>query len=79
MLAAPDIDINAANNKRGQTPLWWAAYRDHEAVVSQLLAPPPGIDVNAADDKGQAPLLVAQDRGCKGIAKLLEKSLTSLL
>jgi hypothetical protein len=41
--------------------------------VGQLLGA-PGIDVNAARKDGETPLLVAQRRGYKGIAKLLEKS-----
>ena len=76
LLAAPGIEVNAAN-KDGWTPLSWAADQGHEAVVGQLLAA-PGIEVNAADKDGETPLLVAQRRGYRGIAKLLENSLTSL-
>lgn len=72
LLAAPGIDVNAAD-EHGQTPLWWAVSEGHEAVVRQLLAA-PGIDVNAADKNGRTPLIVAQVHGYKGILKLLENT-----
>jgi len=72
LLAAPNIDINAANIYN-ETPLWRAVYGGHEAIVSQLLAA-PDININTANEDGQTPFSVAQGRGYKNIAKLLENS-----
>lgn len=54
MLAAPGIDVNAAN-RCGETPLWKAADIAREEMVSQLFAT-PGIDANAANEYGITPL-----------------------
>lgn len=61
LLAAPNIDINAADSD-GQTPLWWAAREGYKTVVGQLLAT-SGIDVNAADNNGPTPLWQAAYKG----------------
>ncbi|OBT66162.1 hypothetical protein VE03_05055 [Pseudogymnoascus sp. 23342-1-I1] len=70
LLAAPEIDVNAADNE-GRTPLWWALDLQMEAVVRQLLAI-PGIDVNTVDDKGgRTPLWLALDLQMEAVVRQL--------
>jgi hypothetical protein len=49
LLAAPGIDVNAAD-EGGLTPFWWASAHRHMGVVGQLLAT-PGVDVNPANKR----------------------------
>ena len=52
------------------TPLCYATYEGHAAVVRELLSA-PGIDVNRAQDEGATPLFMAAQQGHVDIAKLL--------
>ena len=51
LLAAPGLNVNAAD-RDGRTALMWAANGGHTEIVTALLAY-PGVDVNAADRAGQ--------------------------
>ena len=57
LLAAPGIDVNAAD-RDGRTALMLAAIRGHAETVTALLAA-PGLDVNAADGGGWTTLMRA--------------------
>ena len=50
LLAAPGVDVNAADAE-GSTALMLAANRGHTETVTALLAA-PGLDMNAGDDTG---------------------------
>lgn len=54
----------------GQTPLLFAAWNGHEAVVKLLLAK-EGVDLNSKDCQNQTPLLWAAKSGNKAVVKLL--------
>ncbi|KAI7385771.1 hypothetical protein KC336_g17904 [Hortaea werneckii] len=54
----------------GRTPLWWAAYSGHEAVVRLLLATGK-VDANLADFRGETALLAAADAGHEAVVRLL--------
>ena len=69
LLAAPGLDVNAADGD-DRTALTWATAGGHLATVVALLAA-PGIDVNAADGGGETPLMVAAEKGLLEIVKLL--------
>jgi hypothetical protein len=51
-----------ARDDYGQTPLWWAAYRGHTAVVEALLATGK-VEPDAKDNYGETPLSRAAARG----------------
>ena len=62
LLAAPDVDVNAAD-RDAWTALMRAASRGHTETVTALLAA-PGLNVNAADIYGQyTALMWAADMG----------------
>lgn len=65
--------VNIADNK-GQTPLHWAAWENHEGVVVLLLG--YGAATNAQDGNGATPLSWARS---ESIARLLLKAGASLL
>ena len=63
-------DLNAKDT-HGQTPLWWAAGKGHEAVVKLLLAQ-DGVDPDSKDTEyGQTPLSWAAGNGHEAVVKLL--------
>jgi ankyrin repeat domain-containing protein 50 len=68
MLLAVGADVNARD--QGNTPLLWAAWSGHEAVVS-LLADRPDVDVNSRASDGRTPLSKAAEMGHKMVVKLL--------
>lgn len=59
-----------------QTPLWWAAYKEHTSVVKRLLQD-PRICVDRAYSGLQDPL-VAAEKGHKGILYLLKSARKAL-
>ena len=61
LLAAPGIDVNAANGL-GWTALMRAAVGGHTETVWALLAT-PGLDVNTATDAGVTALMLSATRG----------------
>ena len=63
---AAGTDVNA-KDKRGRTPLYWAAVADHNEIAELLIA--KGADVNAKNKDGDTPL----DTNPITIADLLRK------
>jgi ankyrin repeat protein len=55
LLNTGKVDIDS-RDKYGQTPLWWAAAREHKAVVQLLLATGK-VDINWQDEYRQTLLL----------------------
>ena len=66
LLAAPGLDVNAANNS-GATALYVACQEGHATIV-QLLLTTLSLDVNAADNGGATALYVACWKGRAAIA-----------
>uniref|UniRef100_A0A8H7K8A6 Uncharacterized protein n=1 Tax=Bionectria ochroleuca TaxID=29856 RepID=A0A8H7K8A6_BIOOC len=56
-------------NKRGQTPLFIAAHKNHKKVVELLLD--AGAEIDTPNNAGLTPLNAAADRGNRRIVKLL--------
>ncbi|KAK1759303.1 hypothetical protein QBC47DRAFT_337161 [Echria macrotheca] len=63
--AKPDMRSN-----RGETPLWVAAYKAHEAIV-KLLARRPDVNVNSRSIIGQSPLFLPARLGKERIVSIL--------
>ncbi|XP_063286615.1 ankyrin repeat and SAM domain-containing protein 3 [Pelobates fuscus] len=63
-----DIDLNQPN-LGGWTPLMYASYIGHDAVVSLLLE--AGVDVNCCTPSGQTPLMLAASCGNESVAYFL--------
>ncbi|XP_075035504.1 ankyrin repeat and SAM domain-containing protein 3 [Mixophyes fleayi] len=63
-----DIDLNQPN-LGGWTPLMYACYIGHDAVVSLLLE--AGVDVNCRTRSGQTPLMLAASCGNESVAYFL--------
>ncbi|XP_073409602.1 ankyrin repeat and SAM domain-containing protein 3 [Dendrobates tinctorius] len=63
-----DVDLNQAN-LGGWTPLMYASYIGHDAVVSLLLE--AGVDVNCRTPSGQTPLILAASCGNESVAYFL--------
>jgi len=57
-------------DKFGRTPLLWAAWQGHEAVV-KLLVGRDDVEVHSKDNYGQTPLFWAAQKGHEAVAKLL--------
>jgi ankyrin repeat protein len=55
----------------GRTPLWWAAWSGHEAVV-ELLLEKGKADVNLQDKNSWTPLLSAAKHGHEAVVELLQ-------
>lgn len=64
------VDVNGVDGKCGGTPLRWAAFKGHAAVVRVLLGAAE-IDVNAVDKFGVTPLGFAAVNGHVEVVKLL--------
>ncbi len=71
-LLSDDVDINQADH-HGQTPLYWACYKGHEAVVTLLLQQGAAAAINQANHHGQTPLYWACDEGYEAVVTLLLK------
>jgi ankyrin repeat protein len=56
--------------EEGESPLFWAVWNGHEAVVRQLLAM-DRVNVNDSDNYGRTPLSCAARCGCEAVVKLL--------
>ena len=67
-LSFGSVDINMAIHDA--TPLCYAAYHGHVAIVRELLSV-PGIDVNLAQQFGGTPLYLAAQRGHATVVDLL--------
>ncbi|XP_040297728.1 ankyrin repeat and SAM domain-containing protein 3 [Bufo bufo] len=65
-----DVDLNQPN-LGGWTPLMYASYIGHDAVVSLLLE--AGVDVNCRTPSGQTPLMLAASCGNESAAYFLIK------
>ncbi|XP_056389966.1 ankyrin repeat and SAM domain-containing protein 3 isoform X2 [Hyla sarda] len=63
-----DVDLNQPN-LGGWTPLMYASYIGHDAVVSLLLE--AGVDVNCRTPGGQTPLMLAASCGNESVAYFL--------
>ena len=63
-------DVNA-KNKKGKTPLHFAAIYDHQEIAELLIA--EGADVNTMSNKGKTPLDWAIEEGHTETADLLRK------
>ncbi|XP_066432603.1 ankyrin repeat and SAM domain-containing protein 3 [Eleutherodactylus coqui] len=63
-----DVDLNQPN-LGGWTPLMYASYIGHDAVVSLLLE--AGVDVNCRTPCGQTPLMLAASCGNESVAYFL--------
>jgi len=66
----PNLDVNWKNGEDGLTVLHRACDKDHDAIVSILLAH-PAIDVNAKDTRANTPFLGACFHGSTSCARLL--------
>jgi ankyrin repeat protein len=69
LLLNSKADINL-EDKRGRTPLLWAAQTGHQTIVSKLLAS-AGVNVDYPDSDGRTPLSHAAELGPAGIVQLL--------
>ena len=76
LLAAPGLNVNAADG-HGDTALMLAAAGGHTETVTALLAA-PGLDVNAANGDGDTALALAEGQGHVAIASLLRDHLSDL-
>lgn len=65
-------DLNARCGDSGRTPLWWAAERNHGAVVDALLSH-GGVDINCKDDSGKTPLDIAREKRYKKVTRVLRR------
>jgi ankyrin repeat protein len=55
LLDTGKVDVDA-KDYIGQTPLWWAAMKGHEAVV-KMLVDTGKVDVDAEDEGGWTPVV----------------------
>ena len=70
ILLAQGAELNATN-RRGRTPLHWAALHGHQETVRVLID--AGADVNARTVSGDTALSVALFRGHRDVADLLPR------
>ena len=68
LILARGVDVNHSVN--GNTPLHWAAQRNHVTIVAALLGA-AGVSVNAVNNQGDTPLHDAAGRGYAGVVSLL--------
>jgi uncharacterized protein len=71
LLASPDIDINATD-ERGSTALIEAARFGHDEVVRALLA--HGADAKAKNKEGKTALMLAAQGGHDEVVQLLKQA-----
>jgi hypothetical protein len=78
LLLEKGADVESKDRYYGQTPLWCAAKKGHEAIMKLLLE--KGADVESKEGVGQTPLSRAERGGHKAVVKLLlEKGAERLL
>ena len=70
LLLSRGADVNQADGN-GASPLYTAAFNDHDTVVAVLLS--NGADVNQANNKGQKPIDVADNQKIKDMLIAHEK------
>jgi ankyrin repeat protein len=68
LLERQEVDPNLYDDE-DDTPLWWAAFHGHTAVV-QLLLCWQDIDLNRKSNYGDAPLAAAARRGHEEVIRL---------
>jgi ankyrin repeat protein len=67
------VDVNTTGRGAlGNTPLMWACLRGQPAIVSELLAAFPMLDVHAKNKAGSTALDIARELKLLKIARLLE-------
>ena len=67
------MDVNATGRGAlGNTPLMWACLRGRAAIVSEMLAAFPMLDVHAKNKAGSSALDIARELKLLEIARLLE-------
>lgn len=76
LLATGKVDVDS-KDRRGQTPLFYAAKNGHETVVKLLLATGK-VKVDSKDDYGQTPLSYAAENGHETVVKLLQSPITAV-
>jgi ankyrin repeat protein len=70
LLLDGEATVDLEDPQSGQTPLLWAAYGGHEAVVQLLLATGKA-NVDSKDTGGRTPLLWAAYQGHEAVVQLL--------
>jgi ankyrin repeat protein len=68
LLETGKVDVDS-KDENGETPLSWAAYNGHEAVV-KLLLETGKVDVDLKDRVGKTPLSWAAQNGHEAVVKL---------
>jgi hypothetical protein len=71
LLAEDPSLLNARDAGSGATPLHWAAWSGHAAIVSLLIS--SGADTSAKNRKGETPLNVAERAGRAEVIRLLRQ------
>jgi ankyrin repeat protein len=72
IVAADPKALGQRDPQFGATPLHWAALRGYREIAAFLVG--AGADLNATNNSGETPLVVAQRAGKKDVAELLRRS-----